>query len=434
MPRHSRNEIKAGALIVVAFVLLCAGVYIVADFGALLQQKKVYHFSFDGIQGLKASDTVMYAGIKCGRVLNIAFRECPPCDDKTGVAKTRVLVTVEINADVPLRDRDKPKVTRGLTGNVYMDIVPYQGESKDDALGQIVSETSPEKPLMGYHYPSFGELSEEAQGVLREMRGEMAKVGRALDDVEKAAENVRQLTGNARDMVARNEKKVDPILDNAKTITEDVKKLTDKLSPEALATLDDIRETIKQVRSKIGGIMDRMTTIVEKLDGAADDVRVATRHGKDVAAELRGLEEQKGPVGKILENTRQATQDARDIVKDAKDVVVANRANVDGTIEELRQSAARLNLAMEDIRRNPWKLLTRNIEADAYTQNIYDAAMSFAEGARALSMTSANLENLLARKDADPRLLRETSDKLNKLVDEMAKLEKLLYEAMKKRP
>ena len=427
MPGHSRNEIKAGALIVLALVLLCAGIVIVGDFGTLLEPKKVYHFSFDGIQGLKSSDTVMYAGIKCGRVTAVEFRECPGGDDKTGVARTRVLVTVEIDGNVPLRDRDKPKVTRGLTGNVYMDIVPYKGETRDDVLGTLVGETTPEKPLLGYHYPSFGELSEEAQGVLRQMRREMSKVSRALGDVEKAAENVKHITGDARDMVARNEKKVDPILDNTRKITEDVKETTETLKPQVLTTIKDIRETVKQARSKIDVMMTRMTTIVDKLNVAADDVRVAAGHGKDVAAELRGLEEQKGPVGKILENTREATQEARDIV-------VANRPDIDRTVEEMRQTAARLNLAMEDIRRNPWKLLTRNIEADAYTQNIYDAAMSFAEGARALSMTSANLEALMARKDTDPKLVRETADKVNQLVAEMAKLEKLLYEAMKKRP
>ena len=113
---------------------------------------------------------------------------------------------------------------------------------------------------------------------------------------------------------------------------------------------------------------------------------------------------------------------------------MANRPNIDGTIEEMRQIAARLNLAMEDIRRNPWKLLNRNIDADAYTQNIYDAALSFAEGARALSMASANLESVLSRKDAPKALVKQASDNVNRLVNQMARLEKLLYEAMKKRP
>jgi len=394
----------------VAFALLCGGIFIIADFGTLLRPKKTCHFSFDSIQGLRQSDDVMYAGIKCGRVTGIAFKPCPGTDSNVGMSKTRVLVTVEIDADVPLRDRDKPKITRGLTGNVYMDIVPYRGETDKDPLGDLVGQTTPDNALMGYHYPSFGELGEEAKGVLRQMRRELARVGRALDDIEKAAENVKNLTGDARNLFARNEKKVDPILDNARKITEDVKEVTAELKPEALATIADIRATVKEARTKIETMLGKMNGIVDKLDVAADDVRVATA------------------------DARAATGDARQVASEARELVVANRPNIDGTIEEMRQMAARLNLAMEDIRRNPWKLLNRNIDADAYTQNIYDAALSFAEGARALSMASANLESLLSRKDADPRLVRESADNVNKLVTQMARLEKLLYEAMKKRP
>ena len=66
MPRHSRNEIKAGALILFAVVLLITGITIIADFKTLLRPNKTCYFTFEKVEGLKIGDDVMYAGIKCG--------------------------------------------------------------------------------------------------------------------------------------------------------------------------------------------------------------------------------------------------------------------------------------------------------------------------------------------------------------------------------
>ena len=147
---------------------------------------------------------------------------------------------------------------------------------------------------------------------------------------------------------------------------------------------------------KIGAAADNAKSATGKVDAASDDVKVAT-------AQVR-------------------------------DLVVANRPNIDGTIEQLRQSAGRLNLAMEDIRRNPWKLLSRNVESDAYTQNIYDASLAFADGARALAQTSATLNALAAQPNVDAEQVRKSTETIAQLVTEMSKLEQALYNAMKARP
>jgi ABC-type transporter Mla subunit MlaD len=419
MPQHARNEIKAGVFILLAFAMLCAGVYVVADFGTILRPKKLYYFSFDKVEGLKIADDVMYAGIKCGTVASIKFLECPE-KDSMGEAKTRVLVTARIDGDVPVRDKDKPKVTRGLTGNVFMDIVPYQRAAAGESLGNLVVP-SPDNVLFGYHYPSFEELAERANSVMVTVQAELARVDRTLQNVEEAAANAKDISVRARDMVQRSEPHIDQIVQNVDKTADRVQTLTAKLEPDVLKMVQDARQTVADTRAKINEMLPKATDIMDKIDNSATNVR-------DLIAANRPK------IDATVTDVHETVAEARKTLTDAHEVIIANRDNIDGTIEELRQGSARLNIAMEDIRRNPWKLLNRNIQADAYTQNIYDASMSFAEGARALSIASGNFQAMLSRPETQEQDVKAAAEKINTLVGEMAKLQQLLYEAMKARP
>jgi ABC-type transporter Mla subunit MlaD len=405
--------------ILLAFAMLCAGVYIVADFGTMFRPKKLFYFSFDKVEGLKIADDVMYAGIKCGTVASIKFMECRDADN-IGLAKTRVLVAAKIDGDVPVRDKDKPKVTRGLTGNVFMDIVPYQRMVPGESLGKLVVP-SPDNPLFGYHYPSFEELAEKANSVMITVQTELGKVDRTLENVEATSVNARDISVRALAIVQRNEPHIDDIVKNADTAVKRVETVTAKLEPDVLKMVQDARDTVAETRAKINEMLPKTTDIVNKIDDSATNVR-------DLIAANRPK------IDATVTDVHETVAEARKTVADADEILVANRDNIDGTIEELRQGSARLNIAMEDIRRNPWKLLNRNIQADAYTQNIYDASMSFAEGARALSIASGNFQAMLARPDTKEQDVKAAAEKINALVGEMAKLQQLLYEAMKAHP
>jgi len=419
MPQHTRNEIKAGAFILLAFAMLCVGVYVIADFKSFLRPKKTFYFSFDKVEGLKVDDDVMYAGIKCGSVASIQFMPCRDTDN-IGLAGTRVLVTARIDGDVPVRDKDKPKVTRGLTGNVFMDIVPYQRMLPGESLGKLVVP-SPDNVLFGYHYPSFEEIAERANAVMITVQSELAKVDRTLDDVQATAANAKDISVRGRDLIQRNEPHIDAIVQNADTAAKRVETVTAKLEPDVLKMVQDARDTVAETRAKINEMLPKADDIMKKIDDSATNVRdlIATNRPK---------------VDATVTDVRDAVADARKTVADADEIIIANRDNIDGTIEELRQGSARLNIAMEDIRRNPWKLLNRNIQADAYTQNIYDASMSFAEGARALTIASGNFQAMLSRPETKGEDIKTAAEKINALVGEMAKLQTLLYEAMKAHP
>ncbi len=415
MPLHTKNEVRAGALIVVGFILLCASILVIADFKTFFARKTTHYISFDTVEGLRADDDVLYAGIKCGRVTGISFQrfENPSA---VGDSVARILVTAEVASDVPLTDGDRPLISRGFTGTVSLDIRPWQRRSADEPAAKPLV-TSREKPLRGRHYASLAEVADEAKGVIVQFRGELSKVGGAIDSIRSAARNVDNTTLAVRDLVARNTGKVDDIITRAGKTVENTQAATGTLKTDAQAFMADARDTIARAKdvvtkaqAKIEEILPKFTSIVDKIDNSATNVQTAS--------------------GKV----KSAADDVKVVTGDIREIVVANRPNIDGTIEQLRQSAGRLNLAMEDIRRNPWKLLSRNVESDAYTQNIYDASLAFADGARALAQTSATLHALASQPGVSPDEVRKSTEKITRLVTEMSKLEQALYDAMKARP
>lgn len=413
MALHTRNEVRAGALMVVGFLLLCFCIYVIADFKTFFAPKVSYRISFDRVEGLKIDDDVLYAGIKCGRVTDIRFQQ----EDKApaiGDSLTRVLVTILLDKNVPLTDKDRPRVSRGFTGSVSLDISPWRRAALDEPTARTLA---PGDELRGTHYASLSEVADEAKATIVQFRGELGKVGNALDNIKLASEDVRKITGDVRAVVDRNAPKVDSVIAHADKTVENTEAATQLLRDDARAFMVDARDAIARAKdvvvkaqAKIEEALPKFTAIVDKIDASADSVKSATAK-VDTAAD-----------------------DVKVVTTNVRDLVVANRPNIDGTLEQLRQSAGRLNLAMEDIRRNPWKLLSRNVESDAYTQNIYDASLAFADGARALAQTSATLNALAAQPGVDPEAVRKQTETVTQLVTEMSKLEQALYAAMKNRP
>jgi len=186
--------------------------------------------------------------------------------------------------------------------------------------------------------------------------------------------------------------------------------MTGKMKPEVMAAIKDARSLIADARAEVKKLLPRLDPMLKKVEAAVDNVQTASA------------------------NIVTASADVKRTTAEVKEMVLANRPHIDGMLEESHQAAARLNLGMEDIRRNPWKLLTRNIEADAYTQNIYDATMRFAEGAHSLSVASETLHALQAQPGASDEALARAKKHVKALAEKMPQLEAALFEALQKRP
>ena len=415
MPRHTRNELKAGALILVAFVALCFAIVAISDFETWFRPTATYHFRFNRVEGLKVGDDVMYAGMRAGRVTNIEIMEQE--DDNVAVGGTRayVLITARMDKRFPLRANDQPAISKGFTGNVYLEVIPYKRRIPDTDQTANADLLKPGDTLQAKHVPGFGDLPAMA-GEIKDMALSLkGKIDEVLDttkvQIVRLADKADLTITDIRATVNENRKNILEITDNVRKVSKKADDVAGEVDPKQIrAIIDDVNKATEATRKKLDQLLPELDDIVENIKTAS------------------------GSMKKASGNVETASEDVKKLSFEAKEMVVANRPHVDGMMEESHQAAARLNLGMEDIRRNPWKLLTRNIEADAYTQNIYDATMRYAEGARSLALASASLNALQSQPNASPEAVTRAKDKLKKLADNMPKLEAMLFDALAKRP
>jgi len=120
----------------------------------------------------------------------------------------------------------------------------------------------------------------------------------------------------------------------------------------------------------------------------------------------------------------------------AKDLIVLNSDNIDEMVLNFTSMSANLNAAAKEIRRAPWRLVEKPTGKRTRTQNIYDAARVFSEGAEELN---GALARLTALRKARPEGVTAKDPELAKILehvkasfDKFSSVEKALWDELKK--
>jgi phospholipid/cholesterol/gamma-HCH transport system substrate-binding protein len=112
-----KNELKAGAFVLIGLVLICALILIMGRERQIFASQSKYNAMFNDVKGLSAGAPVRMGGIPIGRVDKVGFSK--------SLGDTRVHVTLLINDSFIDRIRPDSKVsidTQGLLGDRYITI------------------------------------------------------------------------------------------------------------------------------------------------------------------------------------------------------------------------------------------------------------------------------------------------------------------------
>ena len=212
-----------------------------------------------------------------------------------------------------------------------------------------------------------------------------------LTKVASAAEDLKEITGKLVEEV--NLEQSDALLRTVKDTAGNLQAISKKLLSASTTLNDELDESradallkkiktiaayVEEVSANAAGLMK---TVRPKVEHVVD--RVQTYADKDIAAILGDLQTaSKGLV--------EAVGRIRELTAKAENMVVLNRNTIDEILLNLNMMSGNLSAAAKEIRRNPWRLLQKPKDKDVDSQNIYDAARAFAEGA-------AQLDDALAR-------------------------------------
>jgi ABC-type transporter Mla subunit MlaD len=222
---------------------------------------------------------------------------------------------------------------------------------------------------------------------------------------------VQQMLADGADMMDR-------AADIAARLDEDITAIT----ADARSFSRTLRVTSEDVQRRWPEINEEVRAVLANLDEASQGIDRIIREGEGLVEDLRlAVEEARGPLQETIAGMQRVVERveaehlgvALDAMRDAGDAAadlasVAERADrllaeespgISRAVANARLASDQLRQASFEIRRNPWRLLTRPSTKELEGELVYDAARSHADAASDLRDAAAALEAVLGSAD-----------------------------------
>lgn len=333
-------EVKVGILILTAVALLAGFILVMG--GINFQPTYSIFVDFDNPGGLAAGAPAKIAGVKVGKVKEIAFRggEMNPATGKRD-AMVRLKVQMEKRYQKSVHENSIFYVTtQGVLGEQFLAIDPGSNDRPVLAEGAVVRALDP--PRLDMLLAESYELLHSSVSALRESR---AEIGEAFDGLRKTLKG----TG---EFMERNNKRLDAIAANAEQISVHADELVQGAKGKFVENPQ----------------IDRILSNAEGLTGtAAREAPPLLADAKETLANAKRLSATLGDPGEQAK-IRQAMRDVAEIASRAKamtgeaEAVVSHVRRGKGTVGALvmdEQLFDDLQEMARDLKHNPWKFLWR---------------------------------------------------------------------------
>ena len=364
----ARNEFKAGAFILITFVL--AGTIIVWIRGAGVGPTQVRTVAFklsDDLAGLQIGDEVRLGGYKVGIVRDIH------ADGLNGPIP-RLLVDVSLPSSYVLRTDTQVGVQTTLTGTTALNITSLGRGAPASQDTPLVGQPDPKSAL----FASLGNVGPHLETVITQVETQtVPKVNQAVDTI--------------KTLVAHANSEVDPVVaqynkvaTNASAAAGQVNDLLGDTKPDIRGTMKNLNGASGTLKDKLPGLIDHVNEVIAKVDTSLNTAQAA------------------------LLDVQKSAANARDITASLRTVIVDNQGKLDGIVSGLKTTSDNLKEASIELRHSPWRLLYKPTPDEAANLNLYDSAREFAQGAQSVSDASTALRDAMR----DPKSDRAEIQKL----------------------
>ena len=281
-------ETRASYVVVGAFVfgLFAAVLGFVVWLGKLDldHAANAYRIGFVGtVTGLSVGSPVRYRGIPVGQVTDIRL-------DSEDVE--RILVTVDIDAEVPIkRDAYAVLESQGLTGVGFIQV---KGGSKDAPLlepapGETVAELPARASVVEEVFQSAPEIANQL--LILTNRASAILSPRNQESLENILANLDTVSGAFADEADN----IRGLVRNANQATASLRQLTETLEPVAKSVSGDLKgvaeesaQTMAAIRGTVAGVDAELTTLSADASRALSRLSVAADQAQGLIAENRG--------------------------------------------------------------------------------------------------------------------------------------------------
>ncbi len=390
MPQSaSKNNLLAGAFVLVSLVLGVIVVVVLADVGERLQASTSYVVRLslaDGASGLDAGSAVTLGGQKVGRVTGIEFAESDGRLAGIDVA-IRVRSTLALYADTRVE-----LVIPLLAGTSTLNIPdlgnrPGAGAARLEPGGRIAARIAP---------PSF--LTQAGYG-----EEEASRLKSILQNVEETTAIARQVGGDFQTDYAGVRDRVTGLVDRASGVTEDVASITSDVrtrwpqwagrAESILSQMDDgIAPLVDEGRAGIAearGVAERFGGVI---DENRDDIRDSVANAKSFTERLDGDVQERFMTA--LDGAISTLDGASATADEMRSVLVESRPELLRTLANMRLASDQLKLTTIEVRQAPWRLLYQPGRKEFENELLFDTVRTYSTAVSDLRLAAETLRTV----------------------------------------
>jgi phospholipid/cholesterol/gamma-HCH transport system substrate-binding protein len=272
-------QFRIGMFVIFAALVLVMLIVWFGETPTLFRDQRFLVVRYDQAPGVAEGIPVRKNGIRIGEVVAIHFDERPGQPDG-------VLITLALDSRHKLRSGSVPRITRGLIGDVWIDMLPatsaeplLTSRTPELALKHIVQGTVTPDPSNAL--AAATEAFQDAKPTLQAI--EAAASG--LAEVTKKAENIDEFITSFRDMgqkvgiladqlnavLGDNAQDIRPLLTNIRQVTENLNKTLD---PHTQANLRAAAEELAAGSARINKLLAELTPLAADLGAGPDHLPV----------------------------------------------------------------------------------------------------------------------------------------------------------------
>ncbi|MDB5293452.1 MAG: hypothetical protein JWL69_4693 [Phycisphaerales bacterium] len=396
--KTERNSLKAGAFIVISFVAVVVVILLIRGQGVGPSQIRSATFTLtDDLSGLDVGDDVRLGGMKVGtvRAVEVVGLDSP---------KPKLLVKFSLPGSYVLREDAHIGIQSAITGPANLNINAV-GSGKPLADGvALVGSPDPKTELLA----GLGRTTPHLESIARSFETQ------TLPKVNDAVAAFKQTAESATTTIRHANEKIDPVVERYDGVTQhagealvQVRDLVGESKTDFRGTVKNLNEATASVREKLPGMLDHISSIIDKVSGAMVSARAA------------------------LEDVQKTAANARDVSAAARSVVVDNHGKLDGIIAGLKATSDNLKATSIEVRRSPWRLLYKPEPNEMANLNLYDSARQFSEGAGSLSDAATALRDAMKDPNVNPAQLQKLVDHLEESFQNFHKVEDKLWTSVR---
>jgi len=285
---YLKEEVKAGAIVVVSFLILSGFVVLIGG-SQTFQKLDPYYVKVLNAAGIEEGTQVKLGGVRVGRVLSVA----PPKS-----AGEPVTIKIGIRKGIALYKGTKASITQaGFVGDLYVLLSIDKTTSEKFAAGDTIP--SDEQVQFTVLMARLDSISQSVDGLIKDIH---------LIFSDKNIKEIESLLHNANTAIVSGSSNLDKVATSLRSTTAKLELVLNEVQGLVKENRAEVSQLIKKAREGVERAGEMVKAIEETAKSANSTMKTADR----------AIDQQSQNIDALLNTMNRTTEDLRDVLNEIK--------------------------------------------------------------------------------------------------------------------